>query len=79
VFQTYLHISGSWALLVGGFFLVFNLIFAPNGVGLGTRRDLGRLRRLVLRSLPAASGPAVAGPDPAATEPARAGSREAGL
>lgn len=79
VFQTYLHISGSWALLVGGFFVVFNLIFAPNGVGLGTRRDLGRLRRLVLRALPRTSGPAVAGPDPAATEPARAGSREAGL
>jgi len=79
VFQTYLHISGSWALLVGGFFLVFNLIFAPNGVGLGTRRDLGRLRRLVLRAWPRTAGPAVAGPDPAATEPARAGSREAGL
>jgi branched-chain amino acid transport system permease protein len=49
VFQTYLHISGSWALLVGGFFLVFNLIFAPNGVGLGTRRDIGRLGRLIKR------------------------------
>jgi branched-chain amino acid transport system permease protein len=48
-FQTYLDISGSWALLVGGFFLVFNMIFAPNGVGLATRRDVGRLVRRLRR------------------------------
>jgi branched-chain amino acid transport system permease protein len=51
VFQTYLGIAGSWALLVGGFFLVFNMIFAPNGVGLATRRDVGRLGRLLRRLL----------------------------
>ena len=79
VFQTYLHISGSWALLVGGFFLVFNLIFAPNGVGLGTRRDVGRLGRWLVRSL--RSGPAEppATPEPAAVAGAAAGSREAGV
>jgi branched-chain amino acid transport system permease protein len=51
VFQTYFGIAGSWALLVGGFFLVFNMIFAPNGVGLATRRDVGRLGRLLRRLL----------------------------
>jgi branched-chain amino acid transport system permease protein len=49
VFQTYLGIAGSWAVLVGGFFLVWNLIFAPSGVGLATRRDLRRLTRWALR------------------------------
>jgi len=79
IFQTYLDISGSWALLVGGFFLVFNLIFAPNGVGLATRRDLGRLGRLIRRTLTRPGGTPVASLEPAPTEPARAGSREAGL
>jgi branched-chain amino acid transport system permease protein len=79
VFQTYLHISGSWALLVGGFFLVFNLIFAPNGVGLATRRDVGRLRRFLLRSRPRRTGGPVGGLGPSAPAPTPAGSREAGL
>jgi branched-chain amino acid transport system permease protein len=80
VFQTYLHISGSWALLVGGFFLVFNLIFAPNGVGLGTRRDVGRLGRWLLRSVrPAPDAPPAASLEPSAVVSAPAGSREAGL
>jgi hypothetical protein len=30
---------------------VFNMIFAPNGVGLATRRDVGRLGRLLRRLL----------------------------
>jgi branched-chain amino acid transport system permease protein len=77
VFQTYLHISGSWALLVGGFFLVFNLIFAPNGVGLGTRRDVKRLGRWLLRSVSPEAGPPASGPPAASAVPA--GSREAGL
>ena len=70
-FETYLHIAGSWALLVGGFFLVFNMIFAPNGVGLATRRDVGRLgrrlRRLVLSGAPVASS-AIVPPDDAELE-----------
>jgi branched-chain amino acid transport system permease protein len=84
VFQTYLHISGSWALLVGGFFLVFNLIFAPNGVGLGTRRDVGRLghliKRLVLREGSLAATATATGPpgtSPVANGPAPAGTSEA--
>jgi branched-chain amino acid transport system permease protein len=82
VFQTYLHISGSWALLVGGFFLVFNLIFAPNGVGLATRRDVGRLGRLLLRALPlhhTVGTPAASVEEESAPAPAPAVSREGGL
>ncbi len=84
VFQTYLHISGSWALLVGGFFLVFNLIFAPNGVGLATRRDVGRLRRKVVGAVRRDTSGAVSGLAPAAaatttSSPTPAGSGKAGL
>ena len=79
VFQTYLNISGSWALLVGGFFVVFNLIFAPNGVGLGTRRDLGRLGRLIMRTVSRGTNAPAANLEPTATEPTPAGSGKAGL
>jgi branched-chain amino acid transport system permease protein len=79
VFQTYLNISGSWALLVGGFFVVFNLILAPNGVGLGTRRDLGRLGRLIMRTVSRPPGPPAASLEPPPAEPAPAGTRKAGL
>lgn len=66
VFQTYLDISGSWALLIGGFFLVFNMILAPNGIGLATRRDVGRLgrkmRQLVLSTTRLGSAVGVSSP-----------------
>jgi branched-chain amino acid transport system permease protein len=43
--QEFFGLSGTWALLIGGVFLIFNLIFYPDGVAGASRRkrDLRRL------------------------------------
>jgi branched-chain amino acid transport system permease protein len=42
--EKWLGLSGTWALLVGGVFLIFNLIFYPGGVA-GTSYDKRRLKK----------------------------------